>query len=222
MGTVEAVSPPLHYRQAQMTTVLQEAAAGTTTVLTWTTDRYRSAVAAGIIPEDTAFELLDGLIIRKNRAAAGEDPRTIGDRHRVAVLRLARAAATFEALGHLLQTQQPIRLPPLSETEPDAAIVRGAIDDYLDHPPLASDVSSVIEVSDSSLSLDLGPKLQAYATALIPQYVVVDLVSNRVLVHEEPVAGGTFARVSVLEKGELVGIRAGEARVTFAVDQLLP
>lgn len=205
-----------------MTTILQEAAAGTTTVMAWTTDRYRSAIAAGIIPEDTAFELLDGLIIRKNRAAAGEDPMTIGDRHRVSVLRLARAAVRFEAIGYLLQTQQPIRLPPLSEPEPDAAVVRGVIDDYLDHPPLASDVSSVIEVADSSLSLDLGPKLQAYASAGIPQYLVVDLVNNRVVVHEEPVAGGSFARVMVLEKGAAVGIRAGEERVTLGVDHFLP
>lgn len=47
------------------------------------------------------------------------------------LLRLARAAVSFEALGYLLQTQQPIRLPPLSEPEPDAAVVRGVIDDYL-------------------------------------------------------------------------------------------
>lgn len=205
-----------------MTTILQEAAAGTTTVLAWTTDRYRSAVTAGIIPEDTAFELLDGLIIRKNRAAAGEDPMTIGDRHRVSVLRLARTAVRFEALGYFLQTQQPIRLPPLSEPEPDAAVVRGVIDDYLDHPPLATDVSSLIEIADSSLSLDLGPKLQAYASAGIPQYVVVDLVNNRVLVHEEPAASGSFARVSVLEKGSAIGIRTGEQRLALPVDDLLP
>jgi hypothetical protein len=204
-----------------MTTILQEAAAGSTTVLSWTTERYRSAVAAGVIPEDTAFELLDGLIVRKNRAAAGEDPMTIGDRHRIAVLRLAQAASRFETHGCLLQTQQPIRLPPLSEPEPDAAVVRGGIDDYLDHPPLAADVSSVIEVSDSSLSLDLGPKLQAYASAGIPQYVVVDLVNNRVLVHEEP-AAGAYGRVAALGRGTTVAIRARDARVSLAVDPLLP
>ena len=63
-------------------------------------------------------------------------------------------------------------------------------------PEDASVESCVIEVADSSLSLDVGPKLAAYAAARIPQYVVVDLVNHRVLVHEEP-AGSACCRDDV-------------------------
>jgi hypothetical protein len=48
----------------------------------------------------------------------------------------------------------------------DGSGARGQIDDYLDHPATAGDVFSVIEVADSSLAIDLGPKLTAYAAAV--------------------------------------------------------
>jgi len=79
-----------------MTTILQEAAAGRATIVPWTVERYHRAVETGLVPEDTSVELIDGFIVHKDRAKAGEDPRTIGDRHRIAVLRLARLAPAFE------------------------------------------------------------------------------------------------------------------------------
>lgn len=205
-----------------MATILEQAAAGRATIVPWTVDRYHRAIAAALLPDDVSVELIDGFIVHKDRAAAGEDPMTIGDRHRVAVLRLAQLAPSFEALKHFLQTQQPISLPPANEPEPDAAIVRGAIDDYLDHPPGAADVSCVIEVADSSLALDLGPKLAAYARAGIPQYVVVDLANNRVLNHDLPVED-SYTRVVAVAREELLRISAGdEDHVPIAVERLLP
>ena len=204
-----------------MATILEEAAAGRATIVPWTVERYHRAVETGFVPEDTSAELLDGLIVRKNRAKAGEDPMTIGDRHRVAVLLLAELAPSFKPLGCFLQTQQPIALPPLHEPEPDAAVVRGSIGDYLDHPPGPIDVLCVIEVADSSLSIDLGPKLAAYAEAAIPQYVVVDLADNRVLTYEQP-AGHSYSRVVSSARGDTVQISAGTGHVSMAVDRLLP
>jgi Uma2 family endonuclease len=204
-----------------MTTILQEAAAGRATIVPWTVERYHRAIETGFVLEDTAVELIDGFIVHKDRAEAGKDPMTIGDRHRIAVLRLAQLAPDFERLGCFLQTQQPISLPPINEPEPDGAVVRGGIDDYMDHPPGAVDVSSVIEVADSSLSIDLGPKLTAYATAGIAQYVVADLVNDRVMVHEEPTRD-SYSRITAFVRGETVQISAGSGFVQMAVDRLLP
>jgi Uma2 family endonuclease len=204
-----------------MSTILEEAVKGRATIVPWTVERYHRAISSGLLPEDFSLELIDGFVVRKDRATAGEDPMTIGDRHRIAVLRLARYAPQFEPLGGFLQTQQPVSLPPLNEPEPDGAVIRGGIDDYLEHPPGAGDVLSVIEVSDSSLSLDLGPKLAAYATAGIPQYIVVDLVSDRVLIHEKPIAR-TFTATRALGRGETVEIAASVSSVSIAVDRLLP
>jgi len=204
-----------------MTTILQEAAAGRATIVPWTVERYHRAIETGFVLEDTAVELIDGFIVHKDRAEAGKDPMTIGDRHRIAVLRLAQLAPDFERLGCFLQTQQPISLPPINEPEPDGAVVRGGIDDYMDHPPGAVDVSSVIEVADSSLSIDLGPKLTAYATAGIAQYVVADLVNDRVIVHQEPTRD-SYSRITAFVRGETVQIPAGSGFVQMAVDRLLP
>jgi Uma2 family endonuclease len=203
-----------------MTTILQEAAAGRVTIVPWTVEQYHRAIETGFLPEDTSVELIDGLIVQKDRAKAGEDPMTIGDRYRVAVLRLAQLAPAFERLGCFLQTQQPISLPPISEPEPDGAVIRGGIDDYLDHPPLAEDVFCVIEVADSSLSIDLGPKLSAYAAAGIRQYIVADLVNNRVLVHERP-QENSYELVTAFERGGAVQISAGTAAVPLVIDRLL-
>ena len=204
-----------------MTTILHEAAAGRATIVAWTVEQYHRAIATGLLPEDAAVELLDGFIVRKDRAKAGENPMTIGDRHRVAVVRLAHAAPQFEPLGCFLQNQQPVSLPPAHEPEPDGAVVRGRLDDYLDSPPKAVDLLCVIEVADSSLALDLGPKLRAYAGAGIPQYVVVDLVNDRVVIHEAP-AGDSYARVIPLARGGTVRLNAGSGQVPMAVDRLLP
>lgn len=204
------------------TTILEQAAAGRATIIPWTVEQYHKAIAAALLPEDASVELIDGFIVHKDRASAGEDPMTIGDRHRVVVLRLAQLAPSFEPLNCFLQTQQPISLPPLNEPEPDAAVVRGGIDDYLDHPPGAADVSCVIEVADSSLSLDVGPKLAAYASAGIAHYVVVDLVNNQVLSHEQP-AGTSYTRVVSSVRGQTLQLSAGSGQhVSMAVDRLLP
>ena len=203
-----------------MTTILQEAAAGRATIVPWTVEQYHRAIETGFMPEDSSVELIDGFIVQKDRAKAGEDPMTIGDRHRVSVLRLAQLGPAFERLGCFLQTQQPVSLPPINEPEPDAAVVRGGIDDYLEHPPGPADVVCVIEVADSSLSLDIGPKLAAYANAGIAQYIVVDLANNRVLAHDQPI-GHAYTRVLSHLPGETLQIPGGTGHVSMPVDRLL-
>jgi Uma2 family endonuclease len=204
-----------------MRTILEEAAAGRATLVPWTVERYHHALRSGLLEDDTSLELIGGFIVRKNRATSGEDPMTIGDRHRVAVVRLAQTAPSFGERACFLQTQQPVSLPPLNEPEPDGAVIRGTIDDYLDHPPGAADVLAVVEVADSSLSLDLGPKLAAYAAARIPQYIVADLVRDRVLVHERP-EGPSYAVVSILQRDETVSIVTPHGTVQIPAERLLP
>jgi Uma2 family endonuclease len=202
--------------------ILQEAAAGRAIIQPWTVEQYHWAIETGFLEESSAFELLDGFIVRKDRAKAGEDPMTIGDRHRIVVTRLSHLAAEFEPHGCFLQSQQPVSVPPKNEPEPDAAIVRGKVDDYLEHPPLGRDVICVIEVADRSLSRDLGTKLRTYARARIPQYVVVDLMHDVVLVHTQPTPKG-YPEPTKLRAGETLAIRTAKGQaVTVPVARLLP
>jgi hypothetical protein len=202
-------------------TILQEATEGRAIIQPWTVGLYHRAVDEGWIEESTAFELLDGFIVRKDRARAGEDPVTIGDRHRLAVQRLLKLAPQFAPFGHTLQLQQPIQLPPTNEPEPDGSVVRGVDEDYRDGPPRARDVTCVVEVSDNSLSRDLGIKLQMYARSRIPQYVVVDLVHDVVLDHRLP-RGDAYEQVTSLGAEDVVALNAGEESVSIPVRHLLP
>jgi hypothetical protein len=202
-------------------TIVQDATEGRAILRPWTVDLYHHAIAEGWLEETTAFELLDGFIVRKDRAKAGQDLVTIGDRDRLAVLRLVKLAARFEPLGHTLQVQQPIQLPPTNEPEPDGSVIRGLDDDYRNGPPGAADVTCVIEVADNSLSRDLGVKLHMYARAGIAQYVVVDLVHDVVLDHRQP-SGEEYQAVRSLRADDDVELCAGESGVSVPVSHLLP
>jgi Putative restriction endonuclease len=68
-------------------------------------------------------------------------------------------------------------------------IVVGEPDRYRDRHPGPGEVSCVLEVAESSLLRDRTVKLRLYAQAAIPQYVLVNLVDERLEIHEEPVAG---------------------------------
>ena len=201
--------------------ILQDAAEGRAIVHPWTVDLYHRAIAEGWLEESTAFELLDGFIVRKDRAETGEDLVNIGDRHRLAVQRLVKLAVRFEPLGHTLQVQQPIQLPPTNEPEPDGSVIRGLDDDYRDGPPGAGSVTCVIEVADNSLARDLGAKLHMYARAGIAQYVVVDLVHDVVLDHRAPV-GDHYQEVASLRGGDGLELRAGEHAVRVPASHFLP
>jgi Uma2 family endonuclease len=94
-----------------------------------------------------------------------------------------------------VRVQNSIGLPELeSAPEPDIAWV--ARRSYARRRPHANDVLLVIEVSDSSLSYDLGEKAELYAVAGVSDYWVVDLVNERVEVLRSPDQGKYRERVA--------------------------
>lgn len=61
-----------------------------------------------------------------------------------------------------------------------------------DGPVPASAVKLIVEVSDSTLSDDVGEKLEDYADAGVAEYWVVDVKGRQILQHVRP-ASGTYA-----------------------------
>lgn len=201
--------------------LIQDAAAGQAQIIGLTVDVYDYLIEHKLLDEDLTLELLDGLIVKKIRGEAGGDPHVIGDRHSLVVNRLTRLGAGFEAKGCYLQVQQPVRLPPWSEPEPDASIILGD-PDTATGKPFAGDVLCIIEVAHSSLPRDLGAKLRAYADAGIPQYVVIDLVHDVVLDHANP-TGDTYPAPKSLSRGDTLRLSAGGGQfVEVSVERLLP
>lgn len=189
-----------------------------------TLDQYVRMIKEGILPEGEPIELLDGFLVRKDRAKAGEDPMTVGFEHIWAVQNLGRVLTEAERMGCHVRLQQPIAVPPDGAPEPDGAIARGSIDDYRTRYPLAADLPCVVEVADSSKYHDRLTKKRIYAKGGIAQYVIVNLVDRVVEVSEGPVAGEErYTQEVVLRADEVVRFSTGEGRtIDVEVSRLLP
>lgn len=187
-------------------------------------DQYHRMLDAGILREGEPIELLDGFLVYKDRSGRGDDPMTIGKRHQLVVKLLTRVERLLDPHGCHLQIQGAITLPPHHEPEPDGAIVRGQPRDYVDRHPGPVDVSSVIEVAESSLGADRTSKLAIYAAAGIPQFVLINLIDNRIELFEEPVPStGRYQRSSLLGPGDAVPLHlGGSTRLGIPASDLLP
>jgi Uma2 family endonuclease len=88
--------------------------------------------------------------------------------------------------GHWVRVQLPLIIDPDSEPEPDVAVVSGSPRDYAhEHPRTAL---LVVEVSDTTLSLDRNRKATIYARAGIPEYWIVNLLDRCLEVYRDPVS----------------------------------
>ena len=92
----------------------------------------------------------------------------------------------FQSIGWVSH-QEPLNLIE-SEPEPDVAVLPGRFEDYNDHP---TNAILVVEVAQSSLHYDLTTKAKLYAEKWIPEYLVVDLEHNQLVVFRDPGATTT-------------------------------
>ena len=151
-----------------------------------TTEQYHAMTEAGILPEGGPIELLDGLLICKDRSQVGGDPTRHSIRHASAVAHLQNLSPKIGALGFILLSQLPIRVASLSEPEPDAAVLKWTVDEYYTRFPTASDVLLLIEVAENSLRFDRTIKQRIYATAGIAYYWIVNLQENIIETYSQP------------------------------------
>ncbi len=182
---------------------MQVAVAEKTELVSLTVDQYHRMLETGILSEGEPIELLDGLLVRKDR---GGDSMTVKPLHASTLSRLLSIVSYLS--GCHLRIQDPITVRPNHEPEPDAAIVRGRPQDYSSHHPEPDDVVSAIEISESSLEHDRTTKLRIYAAAGIAQYVIVNLVDRRVEVYEDPDPDAeTFRQVHLLTAEDRIKLR---------------
>ncbi len=183
-------------------------------------EQYHSMRETGILDEDEPVELIDGLLVYKDRGGV----MPVSPLHAFVTHRMARLEMALEKHGCHLRSENPITLPPSHEPEPDGAVVQGHPEAYLDRHPGAGDVLSVIEVSDSSLRSDRTTKQRIYAAAGIVQFIIVNLVEGRVEVYEEPNAVERCYRiVRVLHRGDTISLNVpGEQPLDVPVADWLP
>jgi len=159
----------------------------------FTVDEYELMGKVGILAEDDRTELLDGEIY-------GISP--IGPKHAKFVRRITRQL--YRVAGDMsIHVQDPIRLDPRSEPQPDLVVARPRRDEYESGHPTAQDILLVIEVADSTLALDRGVKIPIYAEQNINEVWIVDVKAEVVHVHTEP-KGKSYRTVRSLGIGDVL------------------
>lgn len=193
-------------------------------LVTLTVGQFHRMLEAGILEEGEPVELIDGMLVRKDRRTAGDIPMTHGIRHAQAVALLQEVRARLGDFGGHFRTQLPVTLSEKDEPEPDLTIVRGAPGAYTMRHPGPEDVLLVVEVADSSLEHDRKTKQRIYAAAGVVRYWLVNLVDDRVEVYEEPSrAEGRYRRKTELTPADRVRLELpGGAFVELPVADLIP
>ena len=204
-----------------MSTILDETS-GRLNIAPLSVEQYEAMILKGVLPEGAPIELIDGILVYKDRAAIGGDPMTVGTGHQLAMNKLARLLPSFAKHGCYLSIQAPIRIPPSHEPEPDAAVIRGEPEDYSRVHPGPREVCAVIEVSESSLLRDRTTKLRLYAEAGIRQYILVNVPEKQVEVYYSP-KKGRYTGETIRAGRQSVAISTATIRyVTVKASDLLP
>ncbi len=188
-----------------------------------TVEKYHQMIEQGILPEGEPFELINGVVVRKDRSASGENPMTIGDGHAYVLMKLTQLNPKLERLGCHLRPQLPVLLPPYDEPEPDGAIVRGSAEDYADRKPVRDDILCVIEIADSSLRRDRGAKLRIYAKGGIRRYLIINLQDRVVEDYTKPLRSGRYGQAVTIEASESVAFPSAKGKgLDVLISRLLP
>lgn len=151
-----------------------------------TVDDYHKLGDAGILSEDSRVELLEGELI---------EMAPIGGTHMAVVNRLTRLLVL--AVGDLgvVSVQNPVRLPPYSEPQPDFAILRPTATGAPATVPESKDVLLLIEAADTTLTYDRNTKLPLYAKGGIAESWLVNIASESLEVFREPSMDGYLKRI---------------------------
>ncbi len=147
----------------------------TLTTYKWSIKEWHDLVNSGVLA-GKRVELLEGEIIEMS-------PEGIPHRntnHKV----VKYLRKLIEGLAEVYESH-PITLDN-SEPEPDIAIVRLPESIYDTHHPYPEDIYWLIEISNVTLIKDLEQKTITYARNGIPEYWVIDLKNNQLIVHTQP------------------------------------
>jgi Uma2 family endonuclease len=169
----------------------------------WTLDDYHRMIDVGLL-DDRKVELLNGEIVEMSPEGLPHAyfSQEFGDYLK-------------QALGDRATIRQgkPITIiSSNSEPEPDLAIVQPLGREYLQHHPYPENIFWLIEFSNTSLAKDLTAKRNAYASANIQEYWVVDLKRRQLNVFRNPV-DGDYRLERSLTDGEITPLAFPEMSV---------
>jgi Uma2 family endonuclease len=157
-------------------------------------DEYDRMVEVGILGKGDNVELIEGEILEMS---------PIGSRHEACVDRAAALLLPPLAGQSIVRIQGSIRLGDYSRPQPDLILLQPRKDYYASGGAMTRDALLVIEVSESSIRYDRGPKLRVYARHGVREVWIEDLTTDTLLVFREP-EGGAYKSQLTFEKGDSV------------------
>ena len=175
----------------------------------FTTDEFHTMIDAGVFKEDDRLELIKGEIVEMT---------PIGKKYAVCVRKLMNLFARHISQDILLDAQNPLYLSDEHEFYPDVFLLRRTPNISAGNIPIASDVTLLIEVSDSTLLFDRTTKVPSYALAAVPEVWIVDVRGERVLVHRNPL-DGVYGQVQAFEREDTLTV--AELGLSFTVSDIL-
>lgn len=160
-------------------------------------EEYLELYRSGFFPMNLRTELIYGQIIRK--MAKGElHSGLIG-------LIMAYLYKSYPNDEFTFRGESPVDLPDTSIPEPDLSICEYRQDGYTKAHPTEKQVLLIIEVANSSLGYDRNRKLELYAKAGIPEYWIVNLVNDRIELHDTPdPENGTYTHSRIINRGKTI------------------
>jgi len=176
-----------------------------------TIEDYHKLGEVGILNESSRVELIEGELIQM---------APIGTSHVWAVTRLNHLLVQTVGDRAFVSPAGSVRMPPISEPQPDFALLRPPAHDSKPPAPHPENVLLIIEVSDTTLRYDRGRKLRLYARSGIQEFWVVDVNARVVECYRDP-HDGTFRHKTVVGKGGEVSIAALPG-TRIAVDAIFP
>ncbi len=150
-----------------------------------TVDEYERIGDSGALDDPERVELIDGYLVTKMPKKPG---------HSFSTTKTYEVVTARLPAGWSARKEEPVRMPTYDEPEPDISVVRGTADDYRQRHPGPTEVGLLVEVSSTTLDLDRGQKLSAYATHSIPVYWIINLVDLQVEVYTDPGPGAYRSR----------------------------
>lgn len=157
-------------------------------------DYYYKLIEAGLLPEDSSTEIIDGELIKKI---------PIGKLHASIVGKLTMLLAARIANEAIVWVQNPLRLNSRNEPQPDVALLKPRSDFYAKNHPTPDDVFLLIEVSDTTLDYDRETKIPLYAESQIAEVWLINLAKKTIEVYSNP-ESGAYQSIQILNCGEIL------------------
>lgn len=157
-------------------------------------DEYFRMAEVGMLTPNDRVELLNGEIYEMS---------PVGSRHSSVVKKLAKILHDMHSANILIGVQDHVNFNQYNQPEPDISVLKYRSDFYADQHPQPADTLLLIEVADSSITFDRDTKLPLYAEHDIPEYWIVDLKIDTIMIFQEP-SGVDYAQRQVYTAGHQV------------------